>query len=103
MGLETNREIILGPVPDECINVPSVLFMLRLLTASQTGDLLFSLESVVYKEPHNGNTHTHKHTQKVLTVTQIIRHTRKTSTNTLKVEKCLELILKCVTVTPDAL
>ena len=65
MGLETNREIILGPVPDECINVPSVLFMLRLLTASQTGDLLFSLESVVYKEPHNGNTHTQTHTKSV--------------------------------------
>lgn len=32
--------------------------------ASQTGDLLFSLESVVYKEPHKGNTHTHTHTLK---------------------------------------
>ncbi len=39
----------------------SLLFMLRLLSASQTGDLLFSLESVVYREPHNGNTHTHTH------------------------------------------
>ena len=84
MCIETSTEVILGPVLDECINVPSVLFMLRLLSASQTGDLLFSLESVVYKEPHNGNTHTHTHTlfpltsvtgKKGLTVTQIIRQT----------------------------
>lgn len=34
----------------------SVLFLLHLLSASHTGELLFSLESVVYHGPHSGNT-----------------------------------------------
>lgn len=66
-------------------------------------EICCSVWRVLFTRSRTTVTHTHKHTQKVLTVTQIIRHTRKTSTNTLKVEKCLELILKCVTVTPDAL
>lgn len=37
----------------------SLLFMLPLLSASQTGDLIFTLETVVYKKHHHGNTHTH--------------------------------------------
>lgn len=32
-----------------------ILFMLRLLSASHSGDLLFSLEGVVYQEPSGGN------------------------------------------------
>lgn len=50
--------------------------MLRLLSASQTGDLLFSLESVVYKEPQNGNTLCNTHTHfNMHSVTYTVTHT----------------------------
>lgn len=47
----------LTPAVSVCVCV-CILHMLLLPAASQTEDLLFSLETVVYKDPqsHNGNT-----------------------------------------------
>lgn len=49
-----------GLTPTVCVCV-CILHMLLLPAASQTEDLLFSLETVVYKDPqtHNGNTLSH--------------------------------------------
>ncbi|XP_049911811.1 intermembrane lipid transfer protein VPS13C-like, partial [Epinephelus moara] len=79
--LKTTEATLLSDVNgwmDEHINMLSVLFMLRLLSASQTGDLLFSLESVVYKEPQCVPKGSKKHKKTRKGLKKLKRHDNKT-------------------------